>query len=309
MTRLTFSLLVILVLSGGINRLHSQVGFTDSEREGLFIKVPGSAVQEIYSNPDERILKAKVSPRQDWLAAIVYNRVVRDAEGWANRDILVFHNRKIVGRIKGKIKKFDWSPEGGQLVYIEGRYDIDMFDMLLGRSLYLYDVSTRKTKKLTESVNDEIFWDVTWAEFDGNIYLWTQLVGEGWKVYRVDQEAGERELTDYKAVNFSPDGKFYFEESGEGGSPAMLFKRATNEQIYKSPTDEGRAFLGWGVSSEGERLLYLRDGHLNVSIVNCDQGGLETMVERSDYSVPIFDGKDIHWTYRDPDGRLQLLKP
>ena len=304
MTRLTFSLLVISVLLGGTSRLHSQVSFTDSEREGLFIKVPGSALKEIYSNPDERILKAKVSPRQDWLAAIVYNRVERDAEGWANQDILVFHNRKIVGRIEGKIEKFDWSPEGDRLVYIKGRYEIDM---LLGRSLWLYDVSTRKTKKLTESVNDEIFWDVTWAEFDGNIYLWTQLVGEGWKVYRVDQEAGERELTDYKAVNFSPDGKFYFEESGEGGSPAMLFKRETNEQIYKSPADEVRAFLGWGVSPTGERLLYLHDGHLSLGIVNCDRGGLETMIERSDQSVPIFDGKAIYW--RNPDGRLQLLEP
>jgi hypothetical protein len=128
--------------------------------------------------------------------------------------------KKIVG-----VHKFVWSPHDERLAYISGE-DREEGLEFASTGIWVYDPATDTTKKVYSAG-----YDLSWAEFDGNLYIW-QCTDGPTKVFRYDPRKETTTGTPYAGVYFSPDGKYYFHMTTEGG-PFRLFLREGDQEITK----------------------------------------------------------------------------
>ncbi len=193
------------------------------------------------------------------------------------------------GKIQNKIEnvfKFDWNPREDVICYIEGLYDSNrgptlwILDPLSGKK---EEISNAFLKKIHEDVTwtgikgNIAFYDVAWADFDASIYAWFGAELEnnwGSGIFKYDPATGVVNRTPYHALDFSPDGRYYFDSSQEG-EPAHLYHRETNEKIEIEPTGNDPCFyLQEWLISDGKTFAYLLDGYIRRWSLDCETGKL-----------------------------------
>jgi len=116
-----------------------------------------------------------------------------------------------------------WSPDGKRLSYITGKSS----EQLRGRGYddaqtIIYDVETGTSKPVFDGG-----YQITWASFDGNIYIYEPLKSPAVSMYVV--KTGEVVETELKSIQFSPDGAYYFERAEDQIEGFGLYRRAANE--------------------------------------------------------------------------------
>lgn len=128
----------------------------------------------------------------------------------------------------GKLQKrivdvplFDWSPSGDSIVYVTGKTYSDKEYPSTDR-LWLLDLQTGKTVDLGTTMHYTR--GIVWTKFDGQIY-----VHEG-GVYRINPTTKVKQLTGYRDINFSPDGKYYFVTNPEP-QYFRIYERETNKDV------------------------------------------------------------------------------
>ncbi len=139
----------------------------------------------------------------------------------------------------GGIESFAWSPDGKQLVYVSRKKTGMEYALSTNSDLYLYDLSSKSTKKLTEGM---MGYDTNPAfSPDGSHIAWLSMEHDGYesdknRIFIMNMATGEKtDLTtdwDYTAdaIAWNPDGKsIYFIAPYLGSTPIFSIDTATKE--------------------------------------------------------------------------------
>jgi len=111
----------------------------------------------------------------------------------------------------------DWNPEGDKLICVTGDYEKNPVksEWLPGDALSIYDVASKEKISSHVAPQNEYYWNVAWAEHDGNIYIELSVKKEyGFYsgIFRYDYKTSELVPTPLNALNISPDGKYCFHD-------------------------------------------------------------------------------------------------
>lgn len=208
--------------------------------------------------------------------------------------LYIFEDSILVRIIPGRIVKSSWDPQSNRIAYLEADPKKKLY--FEGRYLSIYDTITDSLDLIIDS-EGEFLWEVVWAGFDGNLYVWTSSFKNGWRVQRVDLESKKLIPTQYRGIYFSPDGRFCLKPGWEG-SETVLYRCDNNKVVWNSFESYHPYmgnFMGWGKSRKGETLLYLMDGQFNIGIVNCDTGELKFFKRPRQGVNPVFEGENVIW--------------
>ncbi len=178
------------------------------------------------------LIDVKTSPNGNHVAAIQYGvrqrNVGKQLDGSdvyypVNNLIVIDTNGKELFKIDDDVRIYDWSPDGNRIVYVVGYYR----EGGIGFSpvaTYIFNLSNNIKYKINEgSIN------INWAEFDNSIYS----VGNGkeWSiVYKYDPITREEIKTNYKGIDFSANGLYYY-VLGDEGVGFRLYSSSTNQEI------------------------------------------------------------------------------
>lgn len=136
---------------------------------------------------------------------------------------------------------FAWSPKGDKIAWISG-IRIEGKDVPISFGIHIYDFRSKQKKQLTTSSDV----DVRWASFDGNIHAQTRMGNPPFVIY--DPMTGKQEISQYRGIDFSPNGEFYYlRYDGEGRMFDKLYERASNLEV-KLPGDIAKrnpTFVKW----------------------------------------------------------------
>ena len=131
------------------------------------------------------------------------------------------------------VKSYSWSPDGEKLAFIEGIYGrSENPDNSSGIIVWEVNPISGTSRKLYEAQKDEHLGRLTWAKFDNNIYvqLYRKLQYSYQRgVFRLDVDKQSLIPTNYKGLNFSPDGNYYYWQPTD--ARGRLYNRVTNEEI------------------------------------------------------------------------------
>lgn len=170
-------------------------------------------------------IAGKTSPKQTYVSFLGTTQTSRKIFLDSGLDtiplqLVIFNNKgKFVKSFDlPKIKKYRWSPDETKIVFSAGEPLKEMAETAEW-SVSILDINTGKTQKIFDSVND-----FSWAKFDGNIYV---EILRNHEVDKYNVKNGIKELTSYKGINFSSDGRYYLTEDME----PKIFKRESNEDI------------------------------------------------------------------------------
>jgi WD40 repeat protein len=263
----------------------------------------GTSFEKINKNDKIKLFRFIHSPKNDkrFTTKTINNTTIRkDSQGYTIEDLLIFDNDTLITVIEGNkgenglIFRRCWNPEGSKLAYTKGDYSKG--DRLIGHEIWIYDIEKRRSIPIVTGLNDKYLMEINWAEFDNNLYVWDYR-----KVYRVDFEKKELILTEYKGINFSPDGSFYYDSTGEG-EEGRLYRRETNEVIWNSYPENSflNQPMGWGKNKKGETLLYVVYGSYKAGIVNCETGELKVFENpKRGFMQPEFIGENVIWNEKE----------
>lgn len=131
----------------------------------------------------------------------------------------------------------DWNPDGNKFLCLTGDYDKNpaYMEWRPGDALSVYDVNSKEiTSSLVAPKNDH-YLDATWAEYDGNIYVFREIRQEYASldgVFRYNFLSSELVPTPLKSNIISPDGKYCFQKSsGTSGYKIGLYSTGTEDEI------------------------------------------------------------------------------
>lgn len=200
------------------------------------------------------------------------NKIRRDSQKRLLEELLLFDDDTLVTVIaekegdNGMIKSYTWNSEGNELAIIKG--EIGKSDLLEGNEIWIYNAEKQKLISVITNTKDLYLTDIKWAEFDGYFYVKSLAVPR--EVYRVDIENKELIPTGYHATNFSPDGKFYYDDLG-GGEAGRLYRREANELIWSNYPEKPffNRFQKWDKNEKGETLLHIK-GNRASGVLNCE---------------------------------------
>jgi len=134
-----------------------------------------------------------------------------------------------------KLVDYSWAPEGDRFIYVTGvhkRAD-DQSDFTSGEVLNIFDLKKGEQQTVVADSN-EVFVNVSWTLFDGNIYLWKRVFKkyrayDG--VFKYDFNSDKLNPTTFKSVDLSPDGKYYFIDSYPGSIGAELYLASSGKKV------------------------------------------------------------------------------
>ena len=212
------------------------------------------------------------------------------------QDLLVFERDTLIQIIPGIAIDHVWRPDGNALVYMMA--DQPRETRNFANQIGIYDAKTRTSEVIIADVQSQYarplyLRSLTWAEFDGQIYVYN--VSDTEPVFRLDLDSKRLVLTDYKGIMFSPDGDYYFSHSREG-VPVVVYRRETNDVIWDSesafPWFTG--FIAWHKNQQNETELYLRNSR-SVAVVNCTSEEVKIIREPRQGAKPHFENGSITW--------------
>ncbi len=155
------------------------------------------------------------------------------------------------------VMAYTWNPAKDRIAYIKG-YRLQEKPMFCPTGVYLLDVKSKRSKKIGDSGID-----ITWQEFDDNIYI------QDWDgVFVYNTKSNILEKTQHKGIYFSKDGKHYFSRFYEGGG-IEIFETQSNRKIDIDGIKTDRAnFYQWLNKDE----LIIGDISLEKKVVNINTG-------------------------------------
>jgi len=177
-----------------------------------------------------------------------------------------------------------WCPDATRFAYITGVAQ-ETVDPCLSNGLWIYDLESGTSKKIRSSATQ-----IAWAAFDGNLYFMDeQTEGMGNTVFKYDDTKGETSSTEYRGILFSPTGKYYVVETGDGPAPLAIISRREN----KETTSLGAKPFSRGLASRLIPVAWLDNQRLYCYSIEC--------VSKKDGCDNVFDamtGKSIETNYR-----------
>ena len=213
------------------------------------------------------------------------------------QDLLVFERDTLIQVIPGITIDHVWSPDGNALVYMMA--DQPRETRNFANQIGIYDAKTRTHEVIIADVESQYarplyLRSLTWAEFDGQIYVYN--VSKKESVFRLDLDSKRLVLTDYKGIMFSPDGDYYFKHSTEG-DPVVLYRRETNEEIWHSESTWPwfLEFIAWNKNEQNETELYLQNWGFGVAVINGTSGEVEIIRAPRKGAKPRFENGSITW--------------
>ncbi|MEA1996332.1 MAG: hypothetical protein U9N45_01770, partial [Gemmatimonadota bacterium] len=190
-----------------------------------------------------------------------------------------------------RVNSFAWSPKEDRIVFLELDYPRACDYSTSGKAVWIADPRSGETRNITESflyrLSEDITWtgikekfgvyDLSWPAFDCNIYVFLAVELEhcwGQGIFMYDPSTGRASPTPYEALRFSPDGRYYFDSSQEGG-PSRLFFRETNQEIDIEYTGDDPSFYLQEWLIEGDKTYaFLQDGYIRLWTLDCETGTL-----------------------------------
>ena len=216
---------------------------------------------------------------------------------YVRQDLLVFERDTLIQVIPGITIDHVWSPNGNTLVYMMADQPRETHNF--ANQIGIYDAKTRTHEVIIADVESQYarplyLRSLNWAEFDGQIYVYTTSKKEA--VFRLDLDSKGLVLTDYKGIMFSPDGDYYFNHSIEG-EPVILYRRETNEEIWdgESTWPPFYEFIAWHKNEWNETELYLRNAGVGIAVVNCASGEVKIIRAPRRGAKPRFENGRISW--------------
>lgn len=216
--------------------------------------------------------------------------------GNIRQKLLVFERDTLVQIIPGVLIDYVWSPDGNTLVYMRADQPRETHNW--ANQIGIYDAKTRTSEMIIADVEFQYSRPIylnslNWAEFDGQIYVYTTSDEE--PVFRLDLDSKQLVLTDYKGIMFSPDGDYYFSHSLE--IPVVVYRRDTNEVIWDGESIRPRffgQFIAWHKNEQNETELYVRNWS-RVAVVNCASGDVKIIPAPRKGVQPRFENGHIIW--------------
>lgn len=215
---------------------------------------------------------------------------------YIRQDLLVFERDTLIQVIPGITIDHVWSPNGNTLVYMMADQPRETHNF--ANQIGIYDAKTRTHKVIIADVESQYarplyLRSLNWAEFDGQIYVYTTIKKEA--VFRLDLDSKQLVLTSYKGIMFSPDGDYYFQHFLDGGS-VVLYRRETNEEIWdgESIYPWFTHFLAWNKNERNETEWYGWNGY-SVAVVNCASGEVKIIRAPRREAKPRFENRRISW--------------
>jgi hypothetical protein len=161
-----------------------------------------------YVDPPAMPFRPAVSPARDLIAIPC---LWGGNNGFAYVDIVDAHGRR-VDRIQDASPSLAWNADGSELVYVS-------VSLATGE-----EVPTGvKIYKVRERTSEEVYdvgYHLTWAHFDGNIYI--SMRENNPPILKLDRDSLEVVSTEYDSLQFSPDGKYYFTFGGDNRNELVL---------------------------------------------------------------------------------------
>jgi hypothetical protein len=171
------------------------------------------------------------------------------------------------------VQRYTWSPDGNEIVYITGSY----YEGGVGfspRGVHILNVVTGEKKEIENFPTPYGPYALHWANFEYAIYIKNLASVAGEKVYyttregerkfyfkdakrvlRYDCQTGQLDITDYKDICFSPDGKYYIHFPDEVDLNFNLYEIETNKDITDYLPNNLGSPSGW-VFNNGHLLLF-----------------------------------------------------
>ena len=231
------------------------------------------------SKPD--VKKVEVSPNNNYIAIIESEKILernlstlkktypylnkRYINYYVNSLTIINSDGQVITKLNKDVQKIAWHPNGKIIAYITGSYSEDGSWGFRPEALYVFDVKTGKEKKI-EGIRYPIV--LQWIRGDGSNPLFIrdayQIDGKR-IVYKYNVQKEELTPTKHKNINFSPDGKYYLQYSGEEFDNFAVFETATDKEITAQlPTVLQRKFhwafdtKHYAIQSENQQ-LYIYD--------------------------------------------------
>jgi Tol biopolymer transport system component len=203
------------------------------------------------------------------------------------------------------VRSYAWSPDGDRIAFVMGEFR-GIYANYANTSTWIWDAAGRRRTNISDDG-----YDVTWAKFDGNVYLWNRVGGIAGKAVRYNIATGALEATSHVSIYFSPSGEYYYHPGGGVGLQEDVYSRATDVGL-KAGSRVLSSVLGWrpaGWAPDADLLL--------MEVRRNDSRGDEEMATivfdpKQDTAVDIPDAEVVGWGYRDDDlvlrtgGRLSV---
>lgn len=254
------TLVVILINDiGGINQMEQQNVRTRKQ------------IKEKYTLHTEKSFNK-------FIAATFNDFGKQENNRYFDEKLMIFQNDTLIFSIEEMIRDYCWNDVTGELVFLtvsEKKHSglgapadgVGIFDPL--------KLSYNRLFNIEKHIN---IFQLNYANFNNTIYAMG--LSDERNIYHLDIRNKKLELTPYKGMNFSPEGKYYTNFSFEG-EPIVLYERATNHQIWNSTSSEFLnfpRFVGWVIQNE-RCFLYLQ-GQFRVGKINCYTGTVEKFFDK-----------------------------
>lgn len=150
---------------------------------------------------------------------------------WESKNILVnAKGEKKTLTLPNDIMESVWSPQADKIAYIRGKSVIppeEREHKFPEKGIWIYDISTHTKTKISDIVG----YDLAWPAIDNNLYINTVQWEPSSGIYRYNFKTEKVELTPYKGLNFSPNGKYYSTASYE--APSHFYQREPHKELTK----------------------------------------------------------------------------
>jgi hypothetical protein len=190
----------------------------------------------------QQILEIDVAPR-DATVQLGNGRSVRE---WRGLRVLTADGAQITETIP-LVRQFVWNSDSRQIAYVVGRYQgLDKEDA--EPSVWIWDAAEKRSRKIRDGAHH-----VTWARFDGNLYLLELEKGGAVQVLRLNTATGSLEKTTHRDIYFSPSGEYYYGDAGYGPQE-NVYLRASDHALKDTSRTlsslNGFRPLGWAPDAD-----------------------------------------------------------
>jgi hypothetical protein len=229
-----------------------------------------ATIQQIIDKYSLRILKQN----NEFTAGKYHNFGKPKGEGFHDAKLMVFKNDTLIYSIKNLAKDYCWIKDNN-LIYL-------LTDTIIAAGLgapateigIFYSDSLTHETLIDLGTKDTYLTHVNYTQFNKKVYV--KNLNRVPEVFELDIKNKQLIPTNYKGLNFSPNGRYYTNFSYEG-EPISLCERTSNTIIWEGKNsidaEEKMRFLeffSWYLDGE-TTFLYLQNRY-GVARINCRTG-------------------------------------
>ena len=228
----------------------------DGQRVVMVFDPATRSERTLYETTLQGVTTASVSPSSDYVAflEVAPGRVAGGAYVDPPRSELVVLTGRgdEVARLSD-VHRYSWCCGQHGVAYVTGEYYEGGVGFRPG-STHWIDLRTRASEELPGPPAPV---EIGWAHFDSAIYVRNLSPVNGVRVFRYRRSLRTLEETPYRAMDFSPDGRFYLSHPTDGDPVLRLFETATNREVALPDTQHYGIPLEW-LGTAGSHLLLVR---------------------------------------------------